>query len=294
MIPCTCSYIYNYTSFPNFTFINAQVTSQLCIVVSPKFYEVPGNAFVSLARVQCMNAERTGNWIRTLADSRGWKNGDNYAKSFKEENISGLGLQHLTHHMLVERFGIENLKHRREILSAIRYLYCGFPIVCDYLSSGAQSSASELESKISASKSDGSDNDRTSKRPSLNCGREHEMNGLRISAMTGARKSYPAVEIRKSRMYPMDNHRTSNESNVGFVFTTPVKSRKLRVIINPEQANCPETSKMLIRNRFQELNIQVEDVKDLESKPNEYVVVFSDCKRAVDAHSRSEEIGLRL
>jgi len=161
MIPCTCSYIYNYTSFPNFTFINAQVTSQLCIVVSPKFYEVPGNAFVSLARVQCMNAERTGNWIRTLADSRGWKNGDNYAKSFKEENISGLGLQHLTHHMLVELLGIGNLKHRREILSAISCLYCGFPMACDYLSSGAQSSASELKSKISGSESDGSDNDRS-------------------------------------------------------------------------------------------------------------------------------------
>jgi len=51
---------------------------------------------------------------------------------------------------------------------------------------------------------------------------------------------------------------------------------------------------MLIRNRFQEFNIQVEDVNDLESNPNVYLVVFSDFKRALDALSRSEEIGLPL
>jgi len=327
MIPNTGSYTYNYT-FPNFAFVNAQVASQLCNVVSPKFYEVPRNAFVSVTRVEWMNSEQTGNWVRTLAYHSGWKNGDDYARSFKENNINGLGLQHLTHDMLVESYGIENFIHRREILSAIRYLYWGFPMACDYLSSGARSSASEPESKVSASESDGSDNDRSFnssvcndgdqcvesetdscanssspayssntfsspvcniKSPSLNSGREHEMNGLSKSAMIGTRKSYLAVENSKSRMYQMHNQRTSQES-----YKTPVKSRKLRVTLNPEQDNGPETSKMLIRNRFQDLNIQVEDVKDLKNKPNVYVVVFSDCKRALDALSRSGEIGLPL
>jgi len=335
MNPKTWSYIYNCNTFPNFTSLNAKLASQLCNVVSPKFYEVPHNMFVSVTRVDWMNVEQTGNWVRTLANSRGWKHGDDYAKSFKEQKINGLELQHLTHNMLEVRLGVISLKHRQEILSTIRYLYWGFPMACDFLSSDAQSSASELESKISTSKSDGSDvgrnfssfansdgNDQSfesetescvnssspgyscntsslyghiSKSPESKCGREHEMNGLSKLAMTIARKSYADVENRKkSRMYPMSNHRQSLERNAGFLHMTPVKSRKLRVTINPEQDNDPETSKMRIRKRFQELNIWVEDVKELKIKQHVYVVVFSGCRKALDALSRSEEIGLHL
>jgi len=332
MNPNTWSYIYNCNTFPNFTSLNAKLASQLCNVVSPKFYEVPHNMFVSVTRVDWMNVEQTGNWVRTLVNSRGWKHGDDYAKNFKEQKINGLGLQHLTRNMLEVRLGVKSLKHRLYILSTIRYLYWGFPMACDYLSSDAQSSASELECKISASKSDGSDVDRnfssfahshgidqcvesetescansSSAGYSCNtssssghsseskCGREHEMNGLSKLAMTVARKSYTDVENRKRlRMYPMSNHRQSLESNAGFLNKTPVKSRKLRVTINPEQDNGPETTKRRIRNRFQELNIWVEDVMELKNKQNVYVVVFTDYRKALDALSRSEEIGLHL
>jgi len=307
-------------------FVSNYVMIQLCNVVSPKFFVAPCATFVSITRVDWMNVDQTGNWVRTFAISKGWENGDDYARSFKEQKINGLGLLHLTHNMLEVSLGIKSPEHRQEILSTILYLYGGFPKACDCLSSDARSSASELESKSSASESDEYDNPNdgidqypefetkscinsstsgytyntfsssvySPKSSTSNCAREYEMNGLSMPAMTGAPKSYAAVEIRKPRIYPISKHRGSHESNVDFLHITQVKSRKLLATINPEQDYDPDTSKMRIRNRFQEFNIRVEDVKELESKQNVYVVVFSDCRKALDALSKSEEIGFQL
>jgi len=330
MIPSYCSYIYYCNPFPIFTFLNAITASQLSNVVSPKFYEGPGT-FVPVTRVDLMNVDQTENWVRTFANHRGWENGDDYAKSFKEEKINGLELQYLTHNIL-EGLGIKSLEHRQEILSTTLYLYNGFPMACDYLSSDARSSAREFENKISASESDRSDGrsfassthidgiDQYFESESVscinstspgyscstfsspvyspmstrsNCGRECEKNGLSM-LVTADSKSYTFVEKRKPRMYQMSKYRGSHENNVGFLHMTPVMSRKLLVTISPEQDYNQEISKTRIRTRFQELNISVEDVKEFEIKQHVYVVEFSDKKKALDALLRSEEIGYQI
>jgi len=334
MILNACSFIYYCNPFLNFTFLNAKVASQLSNVLSPKFYETVGTTFVPVTRVDWMNVDQTGNWVRTFANSRGWENGDDYAKSFKQQKINGLGLRYLTHKSLEIRLGVKSIKHRQEILSTVRYLYGGFPMACDCLSSVSRSFPSELESKISASESDTSTNGRNftfsvhnddinqcfesetdscakssssgdssnvfsgsvyiPSRTRSNCGRESEMIGSSMPAMSSSCKSLASGEFRKkSRMYP-SNYRRSHERNAGFLHMTSIKSRKLLITLDPEEDIDPELSTMRIRNRFQELNILVEDVGELEDKRNVYVVVFSDCKRAQDALIRSEDIGFKL
>jgi len=91
-------------------------------VTFPPFFHPPTAAY-SVTPVDMMDSEQTGNWIRTLGRSKGWKEAETYVKTFRENDIKGNTLQWLTSRMLESSLGMTDVTHRRELLSTIRSLY---------------------------------------------------------------------------------------------------------------------------------------------------------------------------
>jgi len=300
-------YLYGSTVFV--TFSDAIMPSLTWNMVYPHFNPAP-YTYVPITRVNAMNVEQTANWIQTLASSKGWSNSE-YVKRFRNENINGIGLQHLSNEKLI-RLGVQNPVHRQEILSTIRSLYLGVPVACAYLNSDERWSVSgptsytspsgitKLDHKIDSTpllhKNDCNQNvgsvkescsniythystSATSSLPGLGCCSENEMD----------RSSMPITRARSSVVIKRRNS-ISHAMNLGFPYKKPVNSRSLLVTLDSKQDNDPERS---IRNRFRELNIPVE-IDKLVGKENVFVLIFSDCTSAQDALLRSVEIGYSL
>lgn len=94
--------------------------------ISPPLYACAGSAR-SINRVDLMDPYQTGNWISTLGRFKGWKEGEIYAKSFRDNSITGLQLRELNSKMLEEQLGMSDSGHRKELLSIIKTLFIGFP-----------------------------------------------------------------------------------------------------------------------------------------------------------------------
>jgi len=87
----------------------------------------PSKSMLSMPRVDLMTVEQTAAWIWTVGHVCGWDEADQYAESFKKNNIWGWLLQKLTVDCLKSDLGINNFEHRLMIMSAIRHLYFGSP-----------------------------------------------------------------------------------------------------------------------------------------------------------------------
>jgi len=90
--------------------------------IYPPLFHCPGAA-VSICCVKQMNEEQTGNWVRTYGMSKGWKEADTYAKSFRDNSITGNSLEDLNSKLLEEQLGMSDSGHRMELLSTIRSLF---------------------------------------------------------------------------------------------------------------------------------------------------------------------------
>jgi len=81
----------------------------------------------TITRVDLMDTEQTGKWVHFYGWSKGWQEAETYAKSFRENCITGKTLQELNSKMLEEQLGMSDSSHRMELLSTIRSLFPGFP-----------------------------------------------------------------------------------------------------------------------------------------------------------------------
>jgi len=81
-------------------------------------------AFVvpTVPSVHQMSVEQTAGWIQRLAYAKQWEQADEYAKSFIENNVTGLRLLSLTTQSLATDLNIRKLGHRMDIIDAIRDL----------------------------------------------------------------------------------------------------------------------------------------------------------------------------
>jgi len=83
------------------------------------------NSSVSAIPVDLMTTEQTAAWIRTISQFSGWEEAEEYASSFKENEIWGHLLPKLTVNSLKSELGIMKYGHRLEIILAIKGLYNG-------------------------------------------------------------------------------------------------------------------------------------------------------------------------
>jgi len=77
----------------------------------------------SFRQIDEMNVERTAAWIRMLGSSKGWTEANQYAESFRNNNIMGYLLEKLTMQSLKSDLNIFKYGHRIEIMEAITQLW---------------------------------------------------------------------------------------------------------------------------------------------------------------------------
>lgn len=70
-----------------------------------------------------MNVDQTANWVWTFSNFNGWKEGETYSLSFRENVITGQMLQQITLELMEFDLGITNPGHRDEILKEIQLLF---------------------------------------------------------------------------------------------------------------------------------------------------------------------------
>merc|ERR1719193_2047510 len=94
----------------------------ILLPVYPPLPSVP-DAPYSLSRVDMMNVEQTGNWVRTLGWYMGWKEAETYARKFRENGVTGKSLSMLTPELLEIDLGVTIESHRLELFRNIQLLY---------------------------------------------------------------------------------------------------------------------------------------------------------------------------
>jgi len=103
---------------------NSSQNIQMAFLNSPFQYTLSPPVLQSTPVMQVveMNAEDTAEWIRKLGWSKGWKESEQYAESFRNNKIMGYLLEKLTLNSLKSELDVVKYGHRIEILTAIEEL----------------------------------------------------------------------------------------------------------------------------------------------------------------------------
>jgi len=94
-------------------------------VVHPPYHQLwnsPNNVLLSNG-THMMTVDQTVKWIRGLCSHWGWRQTEEYVRSFRENNIDGNMLMHMNHEILRFDMGICNHFHRLDLLAVIRQLF---------------------------------------------------------------------------------------------------------------------------------------------------------------------------
>jgi len=119
---------------------NSGTVKKLCEIISPKFDEDSIPSY-GMCHVKQMTCEQTSLWVRTFCRHKGWDEADSYAEKFKGQWVLGRHLEVLTDFYLKEYLEIKNCLHRKELLSAISYLFSGSIVLESKADSEALASA---------------------------------------------------------------------------------------------------------------------------------------------------------
>jgi len=292
----------------------------------PPCYHSSGASF-DVTPVDQMTIYQTANWIKTLGGYYGWTQAEAYAEKFINNSITGVLLQELTPEMLETSIGMRNQRHQRELFSAIKYLWSNIrpKNEAEFLEniSGIQM----LESSYSNESNGGrclseteceSTNSYLISSHSKNTAESVQMEysdmsesgySQRSSGVSSIDSDHPYVRSDEYSIHKSSSFCTSNDKLdvamddrealehmkgvVPFKVRRPLRCRKLKLHLREDQIDEDSCPLLLIRSRFQELNIKV-DIEPTENKSNTYTLVFPNYQRAEEIRLRADEIGYKL
>jgi len=294
--------------------------------LSPPRFHPSGESF-NATPVAEMTVHQTANWIRTFGRYHRWNQVEAYVQSFVNNGISGVLLEDLTPEMLEFSLGILDPRHQHELLTAIEYLYpnrrmrntpvfqesitgiqilessysnanrghchsetdyeSGYESTNSYLISSRLNNATEMEYSDMMSES------AYSQRTSLTSYIESDCD-IKIGASSTDKSiiSHNSREKNDTVMVDRETHEDS-KSVTSLKGCRPLRCRKLLLVLGQHEIGKDYCSLQSIRSRFQQLEIQVEVVRD-ENKPNTFTLVFPNYQHADEVLSRANEIGYRI
>jgi len=234
--------------------------------------------------VDQMSVEQTAAWIQRLSYSRLWKEADEYAKSFFENQVTGLRLMSLTIQSLATDLNIRKLGHRFDIIQAIRHLVklsgggCAdneiqFGGQLHYFSEGANTPSYNRTVKFK-------------KKPHSSINRSHS-DGRRFS-----RRAAP-------QEYRTANRSLRSKLRSGTIVHQTSFSHESQKLISSDDAKLivtytgSEEINHILRDHFRQFDYDVE-VEPFEDSPCGYVILFKSAEKAESAFEKRHMFSYKL
>jgi len=303
---------------------------QFTCPLSPSRFHPPGARCIATP-VDEMTVHQTANWIRTMGGYYGWAQVEEYAESFIYNSISGVLLDNLTQLMLEDCLGIKDHCHQRQLLNEIERLYPNRRLRNTLLLQESSRGIQVVESSYNNANSLGhcqaeTEYDSGYESTNLYSISNQFKNAAKIvhtdysdlMSVSGYSQRTSAINYMESdcdtktcesstenlsithySRYNRDTvmcdrgTREDSKTVAPLKVCEPMRCRKLLLVLGQNDVEQGFCSLQSIRNRFQELEIQVEVVPN-ENKHNTYTLVFPNYQRAEEILSRAKEIGYKM